>query len=50
MGNLSPHWAWYGKFNVNPYIVIDKQGYDANRINDIIDLTDKGIGVRQWFL
>ena len=26
--------------------MIDDQGYDGNRINGIIDLTDKGIGVR----
>ena len=25
-------------------------GFEGNHINDIIDLTDKGIGVRQSFL
>ena len=25
-------------------------GYDGNHINGIIDLTDKGIGVRQSFI
>ena len=35
---------------LNPYIVIDYPGYDRNHINDIIDLTDKGMGVRQLFL
>ena len=25
-------------------------GYDGNHINNIIDLTDEGIGVRQSFL
>ena len=34
----------------NPYIVIDDQGYDGNHINGIIDLIDKGLGVRQLFL
>ena len=34
----------------NPYIVIDDHGFDGNHINGIIDLTDKGIGVRQSFL
>ena len=31
----------------NPNIVIDDHDYDGNHINGIIDLTDKGIGVRQ---
>ena len=30
--------------------MIDNYGYDGNHINDIIDLTNKGIGVRQSFL
>ena len=34
----------------NPSIVIDDHGYDDNHINVIIDLTDKGRGVRQSFL
>ena len=34
----------------NPCIVIDDYGYDGNLINGSIDLTDKGIGVRQSFL
>ena len=38
----------YGVFNT--YIVIDNHGYDGNHINGIIDLTDKGIGVKQSFL
>ena len=32
------------------YVMIDDYSYDGNQINDIIDLTDKGIGVRQSFL
>ena len=48
MGNLSPYWEWYGVFN--PYIVTDDHGCDGNHINGIIDLTDKGIGIRQSFL
>ena len=48
MGNLSSYSEWYGVFN--PYIVIDDHGFDGNHINGIIDLTDKGIGVRQSFL
>ena len=32
------------------YIVIDDHSYDGNHINGIIDLTEKGIGVRQLFL
>ena len=32
------------------HTVIDDHGYDGNHINDIIDLTDMGIGVRQSFL
>ena len=48
MGNKSPYLAWYDVFN--PYIVIDDHGYDGNHINGIIDLTDKGIGVRHYFL
>ena len=47
MGNLSPYWEWYGIFN--PFIMIDNHGYDGNHINDIIDLTDKWIGARQFF-
>ena len=35
----------YGVFN--PYMVIDDHGYDGNHINGFIDLTDKGMGVRQ---
>ena len=35
----------YGVFN--PYIVIDDHSYDGYHLNGIIDLTDKGIGVRQ---
>ena len=34
----------------NPYIMIGDHGYDGNHINGIIDLTNKGIGVRQSFL
>ena len=34
-------------FNYIPYIVIDDHVYDDNHINGIIDLTYKGIGVRQ---
>ena len=30
--------------------LIDDHGYDGNHINGIIDLTDKGIGVKQSFL
>ena len=30
--------------------MIDDHRYDGNHINGIIDLTDKGIGVRQSFL
>ena len=30
--------------------MIDDHGYDSNHINGIIDLTDKGIGVKQSFL
>ena len=30
--------------------MIDDLGNDGNHINDIIDLTDKGISVRQLFL
>ena len=49
MGNLSSYWELYGVFN--PYILIDDQGYDDNNKNDIMDQTDKGIGVRQlWAL
>ena len=48
MGNKSSYWEWFGIFN--PYIVVDDPGYDGNLINDIIDLTDKEIGVRQSFL
>ena len=33
-----------------PYIVIDDHGNDVNHFNNIIDLNDKGIGVRQSFL
>ena len=28
------------------YIIIDDHSYDGNHLNGIIDLTDKGIGVR----
>ena len=48
MGNLSPNWEWYCVFN--PYIVIDDHGYEGNHLKSIIDLTDKGICVRQSFL
>ena len=41
----SHYWEWYGIFN--PYIMIDDHGCDGNHINGIIELTDKGIGVRQ---
>ena len=34
----------------NPYNMIDDHGCEGNHINGIIDLTDKGIGVRQSFL
>ena len=34
----------------NPYIVIDDHDYNSDHINDIIDLTEMGIGVRQLFL
>ena len=34
----------------NPYIVIDDHYYDGNHIIGIIDLTVKGMGVRQQFL
>ena len=34
----------------NQYIVIDDHGYDGNNINGIIDLTDRGICVRQLCL
>ena len=47
MGNKSPYWEYYGVFN--PYIMIDDHNYDGSYINGIIDLTDKGIGVRQSF-
>ena len=33
-----------------PYIMVDYPGYNGNHINGIIDLNDKGIGVRQSFL
>ena len=32
------------------YIVIDDHSYDGNHINGIIDITDRGIGVRQSIL
>ena len=48
MGNLGPYWEWYGVFN--PYIMVDDHSYESNHIKGIIDLTDKGIGVRQLFL
>ena len=33
-----------------PYILIDDHSNDGNHINGIIDLTDKGKGVKQSFL
>ena len=48
MGYLSSYWEWHGVFN--PYILIDDHGYDGNHIIGIIDLTDKGTGVKQSFL
>ena len=44
----SPYWELYGVFN--PYIMIDDHRYDGNHINGILDLADKGIGVRQSFI
>ena len=38
------------KSSFKSFIVIDDHHRDGNHINGIIDLTDKGIGVGQWFL
>ena len=38
------------KFDFNPHIVIDNHSFDGNHINGIIYLTNKGIGVIQFFL
>ena len=34
----------------NPYILIEDHSYDGKHITGIIDLTDKWIGVRKFFL
>ena len=33
-----------------PHIVIDENNFDGNHMNDIINLNNKGIDVRQSFL